>query len=114
MRIGLIPRTRWGRIRMIAIAAILPLLFLVIWLFTVRMPGPAFSGPLPPLTPDQELIRAALERHVRALAHDIGVRSDKTYSHVRHASAYIGRRLQDVGYTGDSQGCFGPRRSHRH
>jgi hypothetical protein len=35
---------------MIAIAAFLPLLFLVIWLFTVKMPGPAFAGPLPPLT----------------------------------------------------------------
>src|SRR3989442_9639726 len=108
MRIGLIPRTRWGRIRMIAIAAILPLLFLVIWLFTVKMPGPAFSGPLPPLTPNQELIRAALQRHVRALAHDIGVRSDETYSNVLRASAYIERRLQDLGYTLISQEFSAP------
>src|SRR5438132_330665 len=113
MRIGLIPRTRWGLIRMIALAGILPLLFLIIWLFTVRMPGPAFSGPLPPLTPDQELIRAALDRHVRALAHDIGVRSDKTYSNVLQASAYIERRLQDLGYTVDSQEFFALGRSYR-
>ena len=53
---------------MIALAGLLPVLFLIIWLFTVRMPGPAFSGPLPPLTPNQELIRAGLQQHVRALA----------------------------------------------
>src|SRR5216117_4304475 len=94
---------RLGRIRMIAIASILPLLFLAIWLFVVKMPGPAFSGPLPPLTPNQELIRTGLERHVRVLAHDIGVRSDQTYSNVLRASAYIERRLQDLGYTVASQ-----------
>src|SRR6266550_2793232 len=70
MRVAIVPRTRWGRIRMIAIASFLPLLFLVIWLFTVKMPGPAFVGPLPPLTPNQEEIRAQLQRHVTALAHD--------------------------------------------
>src|SRR2546426_59170 len=77
---------RWGRIRMIAIVSILPLLFLVIWLFTVKMPGPAFSGPLPPLTPNQALIRSALERHVRALAHDMGVLElARTFAHERQA-----------------------------
>src|SRR5467141_4866958 len=113
MRISPIPRTRWGRIRMIAIAAFLPLLFLVIWLFTVKMPGPAFAGPLPPLTPNQELIRAGLERHVRALAHDIGVRSDQTYSNVLRASAYIERRLQDLGYSVASQEFAAGNRSYR-
>src|SRR2546430_17160213 len=106
MRIGLIPRTRWGLIRMIALAGILPLLFLIIWLFTVRMPGPAFSGPLPPLTPDQELIRAALDRHVRALAHDIGVRSVKTHTHMVQATTYIERTLQDIGDPVDLQEFF--------
>src|SRR2546423_12804954 len=88
---------RWGRIRMIAIASILPLLVLAAWLFIVKIPGPAFSGPLRPLTPDQELIRSGLQRHVRALANDIGVRSYQTYSNVLRASAYIERRLQDLG-----------------
>src|SRR5205809_680419 len=104
---------RWGRIRMIAIASILPLLFLAIWLFVVKMPGPAFSGPLPPLTPNQELIRTGLERHVRVLAHDIGVRSDQTYSNVLRASAYIERRLQDLGYTVASQDFAPGNRSYR-
>src|SRR2546428_11245205 len=81
MRVAIVPRTRWGRIRMIAIASILPLLFLVIWLFTVKMPGPAFSGPLPPLTPNQALIRPALARHARALAHHIRAPPPPTPSH---------------------------------
>src|SRR5437899_9357029 len=113
MRVAIVPRTRWGRIRMIAIASILPLLFLVIWLFTVKMPGPTFSGPLPPLTPNQALIRSALERHVRALAHDIGVRSDETYSNVLRASAYIERRLRDLGYSVVSQEFSARDRSYR-
>src|SRR2546426_9540268 len=113
MRIGLIPRTRWGRIRMIVIASILPLLFLVIWLFTVKMPGPAFIGPLPPLTPNQEQLRAALQRHVRALAHDIGVRSDETYPNVLRASVYIQRRLEDLGHSVESQEVSADNRSYR-
>src|SRR5258707_1780351 len=104
---------RWGRNRMIAIASILPLLILALWVFIVKMPGPAFSGPLPPLTPNQELIRTGLERHVQVLAHDIGVRSDEMYSNVLRASVYIERRLQDLGYTVASQDFAAGNRSYR-
>ena len=103
MRLALVPRTRWGLIRMIALAGILPVLFLIIWLFTVKMPGPAFSGPLPPLTPHQEQLRNGLQRHVRALAGDIGVRSDETYANVQRAAAYIERELAALGYRVSSQ-----------
>ena len=98
MRLGLIPHTRWGRIRMIVIASILPLLFLAIWLFTVKMPGPSFSGPLPPLTPNQEELRNELRRHVTALAHDIGVRSTDEYGNVGRAAQYLERTLSALGY----------------
>lgn len=98
MRMAIVPRTRWGRIRMIALISILPVLFLVIWILTVRMPGPAFSGPLPPLTPRQQQLRVELERHVRALANDIGVRSDETYANVQRAAAYIRNQLMRLGY----------------
>ena len=83
---------------MLAIASVLPIVFLVIWLFTVRMPGPAFTGPLPPLTLHQQRLRPALERHVQALAHDIGVRSDETYENVRRAASYIESTLTSFGY----------------
>ncbi len=95
---AIVPRTRWGRIRMLAITGILPLLFLVIWLFTVKMPGPTFRGPLAALTPDQRQLRDALERHVRTLAQDIGVRSDQSYRNVERAAAYIERTLTQLGY----------------
>lgn len=113
MRLAIVPRTRWGRVRMIAIASILPLLFLVIWLFTVKMPGPAFSGPLPPLTPDQDKLRAGLQRHVQALAGDIGVRSDETYANVQRAAAYIERVLGALGYQVASQEFTADGRSYR-
>jgi len=98
MRLAIVPRTRWGRIRMIAIASILPLFFLLIWLLTIKMPGPAFSGPLPPLTPNQQELRDELRRHVTALAHDIGVRSDAQYGNVQRAATYIERTLTALGY----------------
>src|SRR6266508_4649402 len=89
MCLAIAPRTRWGKVRMIILASILPLLFLAIWLFTVKMPGPAFAGPLAPLTPAQEVLRARLEHHVQVLAREIGVRSDDEYANVQRAAAYI-------------------------
>jgi len=98
MRLAIMPRTGWGKLRMILLASFLPLLFLMISFMTVRMPGPAFTGPLPPLTPEQEVLRTRLERHVRALAADIGVRSDDEYAKVQRAAAYIEHELQALGY----------------
>ena len=83
---------------MIVLASLLPLLFLIIWFFTVRMPGPAFSGSLPPLTVNQERLRANLEQHVRFLSHSIGVRSADNFPNVYRAATYIENRLQDLGY----------------
>ena len=103
MRMAIVPRTRWGRIRMLAIAAILPLFFLFIWVFTVKMPGPAFTGTLRPLTPDQTRLRTALEQHVRALAQNIGVRSDREYRNVARAASYIESALRALGYTVEIQ-----------
>src|SRR5688572_28351239 len=98
MRVAIVPRTRWGRIRMIAIISFLPLLFLMIWFFTVRMPGPTFAGPLPPLNANQDRLRTALEQHVRFLAHTIGTRGEADWVNVYRAAAYIERTLTGLGY----------------
>ncbi|HET9387818.1 MAG TPA: M20/M25/M40 family metallo-hydrolase [Gemmatimonadales bacterium] len=98
MRVAIVPRTRSGRIRMLVLASLLPMLFLLIWFFTVRMPGPAFTGPLPPLTPNQDAMRTALEGHVRFLAHTIGARGRQDWTNVYRAAAYIERTLKDLGY----------------
>jgi hypothetical protein len=103
MRVAIVPRTRWGRIRMIVLVSMLPVLFLLIWFFTVRMPGPAFNGPLPPLTASQVRLRADLEQHVRFLSHSIGVRSAENFPNVYRAATYIEHRLQDLGYRVVSQ-----------
>jgi hypothetical protein len=113
MRVAIVPHSRWGRIRMIVLLSILPMLFLLIWFFTVRMPGSGFSGPLPPLTPNQVQMRATLERHVRALAHDIGVRSDETYANVQRAASYIERNLKELGYQVVSQQFSADNRTYR-
>ncbi|HUF82047.1 MAG TPA: M20/M25/M40 family metallo-hydrolase [Burkholderiales bacterium] len=113
MRLAIVPRSRWGLIRMIALLALLPLLFLFIWLFTVKMPGPAFAGPLPPLTPAQIGLRDGLSRHVRALAGDIGVRSVETYGNVQRAADYIERELIALGYRVASQEFTADRRAFR-
>jgi len=102
---------------MILLVSILPLLFLAIWLFTVRMPGPAFTGPLPPLTPDQEVLRRSLARHVQVLAGEIGVRSDNAYGNVVRAARYIEGELRSFGYAVVSQefsaGSQGEARAYR-
>ena len=113
MRLAIVPRTRWGKIRMLALASILPLLFLLIWLFTVKMPGSAFSGALPPLTPEQELLRRRLEQHVRALAGEIGERSRATYPNVVRAAAYIDSVLRSLGYAVVSQEFSADGRTYR-
>jgi Zn-dependent M28 family amino/carboxypeptidase len=98
---------------MIVLASILPLLFLFVWLFTVKMPGRAFSGPLAPLTPNQKELRAGLDRHVQVLAGDIGVRSDRTYANVQRAAAYIEKQLVSLGYHVASQEFNADGRSYR-
>src|SRR5687768_2591032 len=103
MRLAIVPRSRWGKIRMIALVALLPLVFLIVWLLTVKMPGPVFRGPLPALTAAQQAVRDGLERHVRALAQDIGERSDDTYGNVQRAATYIERQLEALGYQVVSQ-----------
>jgi hypothetical protein len=113
MRLAIVPRTRWGRIRMIALASFLPLLFLVIWLFTVKMPGPAFTGPLPALTPQQEVLRRRLEAHVGALAGAIGERSDDKYANVQRAAIYIESVLGSYGYHVESQEFTADGRTYR-
>ena len=98
---------------MIAILSILPLLFLTMWFFTIKMPGPAFSGPLPPLTPNQAATREELHQHVAVLALDIGVRSDETYANVQRAAAYIERTLTSLGYQVVSQEFEARNRTYR-
>src|SRR5438445_236820 len=102
MRIGLIPRTRWGLIRMIALAGILPLLFLIIWLFTVRMPGPAFSGPLLPRT--VRFVFFLNEEPPSFPTADMGSRHYATAARARNDQIVAMLSIESIGYYDTEKG----------
>jgi Zn-dependent M28 family amino/carboxypeptidase len=85
--------------RMLAIASALPMLFLAIWLFTVRMPGTPFEGPLPALTPPQHALAQRLRRHVQVLAGEIGERNQGHALALERAASHLDSVFHHLGYT---------------
>ena len=98
MRVRWLPRTRWGIVRMLLLLGFLPTVFLIIWAFTVRMPGRSFTGPLPPPSPLQRELAAELRGHVTALAGTIGERSTRRSAAARQAADYVEHALRQLGY----------------
>jgi len=66
--------------------------------FMTGMPGSSWSGPLPPLTGEQQLIHDNLKRHVEALAGHIGERNVWRPEAMAAAAAYIRNTLEEAGY----------------
>src|SRR3712207_4193069 len=64
----------------------------------IRMPGQSFSGPLPPLTPDEQGTRARLEAHVTRLAGTIGERNYLRPAALDAAATYVATSLEALGY----------------
>jgi Zn-dependent M28 family amino/carboxypeptidase len=62
------------------------------------MPGSSWSGPLPPLTGEQQLIQDNLERHVAELAGRIGERNVWRPTALVAAAGYIRKTLEEAGY----------------
>jgi Peptidase family M28 len=94
---------RRGWLRVLLLLSVLAALFSVVWLFTIRMPGRAFAGPLPALTPGQEGLSDRLQRHVLRLAGEIGERSVARPDAVLRAVAYLEAELNAMGYTASAQ-----------
>ena len=69
----------------------------------IRMPGRSFSGPLPPLTDDERAIAANLQRHVRALAQEIGERNLDRNPQLLAAERYIADQWRLLGATPERQ-----------
>jgi Zn-dependent M28 family amino/carboxypeptidase len=84
---------------MLILLSVVPALFLVVWFLTIRMPGRAFSGPLPPLTPAQEALSDRLRGHVVRLAGEIGERNVAKPAAAARAAAYLEAELEAMGYT---------------
>jgi len=82
---------------MLVIASVLPMLFLGIWLFTIRMPGTPFVGRLPPLTLSQRTLAQRLRRTVEVLAGEIGERNDAHPRGLDRAAAYLDSTFHTLG-----------------
>jgi Zn-dependent M28 family amino/carboxypeptidase len=79
--------------------AVIPLVILAgVW-FVTGMPGSSWTGPLPPLTDREQVIRDHLKRHVAALAGRIGERNVWRPEAMAAAATYIQERFEDAGYT---------------
>ena len=80
---------RWGVVLLVILAGS--------W-FMTGMPGSSWSGPLPSLTNDEQLIHDNLKRHVAALAGRIGERNVWAPGSMADAAGYIRTTLEDAGY----------------
>jgi len=68
-------------------------------MFTIRMPGRSHSGPLPPLSGEQALIRDNLRKHVSMLAGTIGRRNIYSPKRLSAAAGYIKKCFTEAGYS---------------
>jgi hypothetical protein len=103
---GLKKRLRW---------IVYPFLLVVlpVWLYScmIPMPGKSHRGPLPPLTPAQAELSAALRRDVHELAEKIGVRNTLHYAALQKAADYVEKELSVAGkvsrqsYTASGRVC---------
>ncbi|MGB5540813.1 MAG: M28 family peptidase, partial [Gammaproteobacteria bacterium] len=80
----------WGVVLLVILAGIR---------FMTGMPGSSWSGPLPPLTGEQQRIHDNLRRHVAELAGRIGERNVWRPEAMAAAAGYIRKTLEGMGYT---------------
>ncbi len=72
--------------------------FVCIFAYMMAMPGSSFSGPVPPLSPQERTIREQLQSHVRVLATEIGPRNEGTYEALEQAARYLENAFIEIGY----------------
>ncbi len=72
----------------------------------IKMPGNSWSGPLPPLTENEEESLARLRGHVEHLAVKIGERSLSRYDNLRAAAEYINGAFAACGYEAKLQSYY--------
>jgi Zn-dependent M28 family amino/carboxypeptidase len=89
--------TRSGLARAAALLASTALAAAVGWALCIRMPGTSFRGPLPPIGPEEQSIRAELARDVGELAGKIGERSFAEPESLSRAAAFVESELRSSG-----------------
>jgi len=98
-----VPGGRRKRLVWIARLAIIPLVILAVNWFVTGMPGSSWSGPVPPLSDQEQLIHDNLKRHVTELAGRVGERNVWRPEAMAAAAGYIRKTLEDTGYEVNSQ-----------
>ena len=75
------------------------------WMVTtmLSMPGKSHTGPLPPLTEEEEELREHLRLHVEHLARDIGPRNFAMFLNYSSAADYIAAQFASYGYKVEEQ-----------
>ncbi|MBU0943336.1 MAG: M20/M25/M40 family metallo-hydrolase [Proteobacteria bacterium] len=63
------------------------------------MPGSSYTGPLPPLSEQEQHTAGLLEKHVHILANEIGPRNIWRRSSMDSTVSYLDKILSDMGYT---------------
>lgn len=90
--------TRKGCLRLGVLGVLLALGLIFCGCVMIRMPGKSFSGPLPLPTTQEKDWAAKLERHVSALAGEIGERNIFRPRKLAEAVEYIERAFANAGH----------------
>lgn len=90
-------------IRLTILSIALVILFGWIWFTMLRMPGVSYSGDLPPLTAEENLLRSALGEDIQKLGGDIGQRNSDYYDNLKAAEQYLESAFKQAGYTVQQQ-----------
>lgn len=67
------------------------------WSAMIRMPGKSFAGTPPPLSGEEQTLRAELMAHVQKLGGEIGERNVNFYDELVAAADYITQTFADAG-----------------
>jgi Zn-dependent M28 family amino/carboxypeptidase len=93
-------RSRRRRLlRWAAILAIGAVFVTICWFFMIRMPGQSHRGPLPPVTPAETALAAAMKADVEALAVTIGRRNVWEPARYAAAASLVETALRGAGQT---------------
>ena len=90
--------SRGALIRLGILAAFLAFAGLWGYVKMIKMPGKSYTGPLPVLTKEQELLKAELAETVEVLAGQIGERNVWSYQNLARAADFVESRLAAAGY----------------
>ena len=89
--------TRGAVIRLAVLTVLLAMFCLWGYFTMVKMPGKSYTGPLPPLTDAEGLLRDELVRDVEKLAGEIGEKSVWQYKNLTAAADFIESSLIEAG-----------------